>query len=213
MFWKKIFKKNEDVEPSPLLNDHDQLVRDIGITKYCSIAALIVSALSYNLTDKFDKEGKTILSYPNGIEATVMGDDVDVAYTKLMLGYLCTLYGNVHSGNIKQQYNQILSFVHPAYVGTVREKLKKRSDMIIKYQTFSFTMSQSTVHPVTKQKLKRHDYLAISTPVYQARMEVNHAKYLGRIPKSKDTRYLVIDFTVENSVAYLLDIREEKISS
>ncbi|MFZ3461470.1 TraE/TraK family type IV conjugative transfer system protein [Vibrio harveyi] len=214
---KKLFKfqKNEQKpkRDNGLLNDHDLLLKDVRLTKYCAIGAIVCSLLVYGELEDVKENGKTVISYPSGLTASIMGEDADASYTQLMMGYLMSMYGNVHAGNVRDQHNQILRFVHPSTVATVREKLRKRADVLAKYKTFSFTMSTVSNKPLQKVLLNKHKYHDVSTPVYEARRTINVKKYVADNKPKTEQRDFVMDFTVDNSVAYILDVREEKVKN
>ena len=193
------------------LNDTQAILKAVNLNKVLIIGVLALCGVMYQDISAIKEDNKTIMMWPNGASAWVTGTDVDSTYTRMMTGYLITMWGNISSSTADAQFGEILKFAHPFYHSELRAKLQVRAEQVKQYKTVTLTMTSALGEGVeiTKERLKEHRFKKISTPVYKVSyLTRTNLLYNNKQDPTPDEKTLVFYFTVDNGSSFLLDIEE-----
>lgn len=211
----KIFNKGRESASNKKqreeLNDTQAILKAVNLNKVLIVGILGFCAVMYKDVTAIKEDQKTILMWPNGTSSWVTGADVDTTYTRMMTGYLITMWGNISSSTVGAQFGEILKFTHPFYHSELRKKLQKRAEQIKKYKTVTISMKSALGEgsDIKKERLTNHEFTKISTPVYKVSYKTRtNLLYNNKKDPTSNEKTLIFYFTVDNGSSWLLDIEE-----
>lgn len=118
-----------------LLNNYRSQINKMWIAFFLGL--LIIIALATKIATTSTAEKTIVVPVGFNKPFTVQGSEYSEPYKEQMATYLLQLLFNYQPNNVKYQFSEFLKYVHPTVSETLRRKLNKDTETILKKKSSS----------------------------------------------------------------------------